>query len=153
MHMLTFRHIFSAVFVTGVAAAALAGCGGSTATTSPGLCGAPSGKVALVYPAPNSTGIPDNFSGIIFGSTNGLASSYEAWVVPNGASAPNILEPVVTVSPPLPSPSAIPPFSNPVYQESGSDGLVLPAATSVAVYLNDGNSNCTASFMGSFTTQ
>jgi hypothetical protein len=46
------------------------------------------------------------------------------------------------------------PFPNAVYQESSVPaGYVLPAATQISVYLNDGNSNCTPSLQGTFTSK
>ena len=141
-------------FVTG--AAALAACGGNPNTyNSAGLtCGAPQGTVALAYPAPGATGIPDNFQGVVFASTNGLTSSYEAVVVPAGSSQGTVLAPVATAPSPLPSPYATPTFANPIYQESASDGYLLPAATQISVYLNDANSNCSAQkLLGTFTSQ
>ena len=119
-------------------------------------CGAPSGQVALVYPAPGSTGIPDNFQGIVFGSSasGGLSGGYQAVVVPAGSSTGQQLATVANAPSPLPSPYAVPSFANPVYQESASEGLVLPAATQISVYLNDLGSNCQPSkLLGTFTTQ
>jgi hypothetical protein len=145
---------FRSLGLAAVAASlALTGCGGSNVTSSSGNCGAPNGKVALVYPANNSSGIPDNLAGVIFGSTNGLASSYEGFLLPAGSASFLTFETVVPAPLPLPSPHTIPPFPNPVYQESASGGAILPAQTQIGVYLNDGNSNCSPSLLGSFTTQ
>jgi hypothetical protein len=142
-------------FLCALAVATAVGCSnGSSGFDSAGLqCGAPTGKYTLVYPAPNATGIPDNLPGIIFGSTNGLSASYQALVLPAGSSTPIAFEFIAPAPVPLPSPNAIPSFANPIYQESASGGTILPPATQVAVYLNDGNSNCTSTYSGSFTTQ
>jgi hypothetical protein len=121
--------------------------------TTGGPCGAPSGQVALAYPAPNSTGIPDNFPGVIFGSTHGLGGLYQAIIVPSGSSVGQYFNTVAPAPSPLPSPY-VTPFPNAVYEESSVPaGYVLPAATQISVYLNDGNSNCTPSYQGTFTSK
>jgi hypothetical protein len=117
-------------------------------------CGAPSGQVALAYPAPGATGVPDNFAGVVFASTSGLTAGYGAYIVPAGSSSGTLLETVAPAPSPLPSPYATPGFANPVYQESASGGVVLPAATQIGVYLNDLNSNCQPTkLLGTFTSQ
>jgi len=136
-----------------VGVAALVACNSSNAINSVPNCGAPSGKVVLVYPAPNSTGIPDNFPGVIFGSSSGLASSYQALLLPAGNSQFVPLESVAAAPSPLPSPYQTPSFANPVYQESASGGVTLPSGTSVQVFLNDQNSNCSPALLGAFTSQ
>jgi hypothetical protein len=149
---------FVLVFTLVASAAVLASCSGNNNNyNSAGLtCGARSGQVVLAYPAPGSTGIPDNFQGVIFASTGtGLTSGYQAYIVPAGSSTGELLNYVAAAPSPLPSPNAVPPFANPNYQESSNTGLgALPAATQISVYLNDGNSNCSPNdFLGSFTTQ
>jgi hypothetical protein len=133
-------------------ACALAACG---TAASPPQCGAPKGAVTMAYPAPSSTGIPDNFPGVIFASTNGLGSSYQAIVQIPGQSLKLPLERVQPISPPLPTPNVVPPFANPTYQLSSSGQILskLHGATKYFVYLNDANSNCNPTFMGSFTFQ
>jgi hypothetical protein len=141
-------------FATGVTA--LAACSGNPNNfNSANLpCGAPTGQVALAYPAPGSTGIPDNFAGIVFASTGGLTSGYGAYIVPAGSSSGTLLETVAAAPSPLPSPYAVPSFANPIYQESASGGTILPAATQIGVYLNDLNSNCQPTkLLGTFTSQ
>jgi hypothetical protein len=141
-------------FASGVTA--LAACSGNPNNYNSAnlACGAPTGQVALAYPAPGATGIPDNFAGIVFASTNGLTSSYQAVVVPAGSSQGTQLAPIASAPSPLPSPYATPSFTNPVYQESASDGYILPAATQISVYLNDLNSNCQPEkLLGTFTSQ
>lgn len=147
-------HVLGFAFAAG--AALLTGCSGNgNNPNSAGLpCGAPTGQFALVYPASGSTGIPDNLPGIVFGSTNGLGASYQAVLLPAGASQPIDFEFIAPAPSPLPSPNALPTFKNPVYQESAlPPGTLLPALTQIGVYLNDGNSNCTPILAGSFTTQ
>ena len=137
-----------------IASFALSGCNGNGYNVAnSGNCGAPNGKVALVYPASGSTGIPDNLAGVIFGSTNGLPSSDEAFLLPAGSASFVTFETVVAAPLPLPNPHTIPTFANPVYQESASGGSILPAQTQIGVYLNDGNSSCSPSLQGTFTTQ
>jgi hypothetical protein len=145
----------AAVFTIVAALVALGGCNSSSTSNPPPppLCGAPSGPVSLAYPAPGSTGIPDNFSGVIFVSKNGLYNSYQAWLALPGASLPVVLQPVANAPTPLPSPLATPSYANPIYQMSSSGAVVLPAASKIGVYLNNANSSCTASYQGSFTTQ
>ncbi len=143
-------------FALAAGAASIAGCSGNVNNpNSAGLpCGAPKGSFALVYPASGSTAIPDNLPGIVFGSTNGLSGSYQAVLLPAGASEPIDFEFVAPAPSPLPSPNALPTFKNPIYQESAlPPGTLLPTATQIGVYLNDGNSNCTPILAGSFTTQ
>ena len=136
-----------------VGVAALVACNSSNVLTSVPVCGASLGKVALVYPAPNSTGIPDNFAGVIFGSSTTLPSSYQALLL-SAASPQFVPLGFVTAAPsPLPSPYQTPSFANPVYQESAAGGLTLQPAKPVAVYLNDQNSNCSPALLGSFTSQ
>jgi hypothetical protein len=121
--------------------------------TTGGPCGAPSGQVALAYPAPNSTAVPDNFPGVIFASTHGLGGLYQAIIVPSGSSVGTYFNTVAAAPSPLPKPNVVP-FPNAVYEESSVPaGYVLPSATQIAVYLNDGNSNCTPSYQGSFTSK
>jgi len=150
----SYSFVSQLAFATGLAA--LAACSGNPYNYNSAnlACGAPSGKVALAYPAPGATGIPDNFAGVVFASTNGLTSGYQAVVVPAGSSQGTQLAPVAAAPTPLPSPYATPSFANPIYQESASDGYILPAATQINVYLNDLNSNCQPEkLLGTFTSQ
>ncbi|MGH7728912.1 MAG: hypothetical protein ACREM2_08985 [Vulcanimicrobiaceae bacterium] len=143
------------VAVGALGVAALAACGGNSNPNSANLpCGAPQGQVVVAYPAPSSTGIPDNFQGVIFASTNGLSGSYSAALAANGSSQGILLQNVSAVSPPFPTPFASPSFANPVYQESSYFGnSPLSAATTYGVYLNDQNSNCTPTLLSTFTSQ
>jgi hypothetical protein len=135
-----------------VAAGLLAGCN-SDNTVSPGNCGTPSGPLALAYPAPGSTSIPDNFIGVILATQTYLPSSYQALLGLPGASVLQPLQPVGPVPTELPSPFKTPGFANPVYQTSSSGGFILPAHSKITVFLNDLYSNCTPSQVGSFTSQ
>ncbi len=150
-----YSFVMPLAFVTG--AAALAACSGDPNNyNSANLnCGAPAGQVALAYPAPGATGIPDNFPGVVFASSSGLTSGYQAVIVPAGSSEGTQLAPVASAPSPLPSPFATPGFANPIYQESASGGGdVLPAATQISVYLNNLNSNCQPrTLLGTFTSQ
>jgi hypothetical protein len=125
----------------------------NTSSSPQPVCGAPKGTVVVAYPAPSATAIPDNFIGIVFASTNGLSSSYQAIVVPNGSSYGVPLLPVAPYTPPLPTPNLTPTFPNPIYQASGANGYILPAASVINVYLNDLNSNCAPRYFSSFTSQ
>jgi hypothetical protein len=140
----------AALFALLSAAGTLAACAGSN--NGPPDCGAPSGPVELVYPLPGATGVPDTFPGVIFASTNGLPSTYEAILQEAGAT---LQVPQLKVKPapsPLPTPYLQPYFQNPVFQVSGPT-IVLAAGTKYRIYLNDANSDCNPSFFGSFTSQ
>jgi len=144
----------AALFALLAGTAVLAGCNGNS--TSPGGCGAPSGKVSLVYPAPNSTGIPDNFPGVIFGSTNGLGGNYQALLQPTTLAYGNFiaLGTVVTAPTPLPTPNQLPSFPNPIYQISSFAGQTpLTTQTTYQIYLNDSGTDCQPTLQGSFTSQ
>ncbi len=130
-------------------AGALAACGGGSALST---CGAPNGQVALVYPAPGSTGIPDNFPGVVFGSSHGLPASYTAILQQSGTT---LMVPQFRLQPapvPLPTPDLIPSFPNPVYQISAPI-KTLAGGTEYQVFLYDGNKTCTPSYVGAFTAQ
>jgi hypothetical protein len=145
----------AAAFALLVGAASLAACNGNNSST-PGGCGAPSGKVALVYPAPNATGIPDNFPGVIFGASVGLGGNYQALLQPTTLPLGNFigLGTVVTWSQPLPTPYQTPSFSNPLYQISSFAGQnPLSSGTTYEIFLNDSGSNCNPTFQGQFTAQ
>lgn len=157
--MRTTAFLFGArgLVVLGVASAlALAGCGGSG--SNPPLCSPPnSGQTVLVYPAPNSTGIPDALPEIIVASTVALTSSFDIDVENDTlqATEPNY-ESVVPwpSSSPLPTPNATPSFLNPIYQQSQAQaGETLVAGSQITVFLNNVASNCNPSPLGSFTVQ
>ena len=106
--------------------------------------------------SPNSTGIPANFAGVVFGSSQGLGGNYQALLQPTTLPFGSFigLGTVVTAPSPLPSPYLAPSFSNPVYQISSNAGNPpLTAATQYQVYLNDLGTNCQPSYQGSFSSQ
>lgn len=140
-----------------LAAVVLAGCNSNSGSNPPtGTCGPPVGTtVALVYPAPNSTGIPDNFGVVVLGSTAALPGGYDVYVV-NNTTQNSVYFNTVGVPPsPLPSPYATPAFANPVYQSSGNPGTTFVAGSTITVYLNNANNqNCIpTTSLGSFTVQ
>jgi hypothetical protein len=135
-------------------AAALGACN-SNSNTVPGSCGSPSSvtQTVLVYPAPGATAVPDAFGQIVVGSTSALPTGWGLTVVNvlgqgvNGSA-------VQTAPTPLPTPNQTPTFANPVYQTSLMPSGTSFAGSSIAVFLNNLNSNCTPSVqIGTFTTQ
>jgi len=139
-------------------ALALAACGGGN--SSPGIggtCEPPSGtRTALVYPAPGSTGIPDNFGLVVLGSTAPLPSSYQVHVVNSTRQDALLFENMSPAPSPLPSPNAAPPFADPVYQASVNPGQTFATGTAVSVYLNNetGSSYCISMLLlGSFVVR
>jgi len=88
-------------------------------------------QVALIYPAPGSTPIPDAFTQVIIAASGALPAAS-----------------------PFPSPAATPPFANPTYYTSTNGGYTFASQTLLTAQINDLNSNCTpGSSLGSFTTQ
>lgn len=139
----------------GVATAvALAGCN-SNSTSNPSPCTPPAGtQTVLVYPAPNSTGIPDNVGLVVLGSTSALPASYQAYVVNTTTQNAVTFNLVGTPPSPIPAPNAVPSFANPVYQASGNPGAVFVPGSTINVYLNNVNSGCVPSTsIGSFRVQ
>lgn len=118
----------------------------------------PPGGVAtvLVYPAPGSTGIPDNLNSVIFASTGGsLTGDYKAYLLDTSAAQARFqttFGPVVLQLENIPSPSASPPFANPVYQQSINTGAIIPQGHTITVYLSQVKCNPTVSY-GSFTVR
>lgn len=136
-------------------AATLAACNSSNPFVSPTpgpTCNPPSGtQYALVYPAPNSTAIPDQFGQIIIGASPALPSSWNVVTSTVIANTPGGTFQTFTGT--LPSPNATPAFANPTYQSSSFSGLTF-AGEVVNVYLNNTASTCTPlGPIGSFTTQ
>lgn len=138
------------------AVAAIAGCNsGTNNPPAPGpTCSPPAGtQTALVYPAPNSTSIPDQFGQIIIGSSTALPSSWNVVVAtvvsPQGVGGGT----VQSAAPPFPTPNATPGFANPVYQSSSFQGITFGSEV-VRVFLNNTGTNCTPlGPIGQFTTQ
>jgi hypothetical protein len=123
--------------------------------TNPPQCRPPKGvQTVLVYPAPNATGIPDNFGLVVLGSTAALPAGYQAAVI-NVTTQNGVYYNVVGVAPsPIPTPNATPPFANPVYQASGNPGVTWVAGSTIAVYLNNTRSGCNPTYqLGSFVVQ
>ena len=133
----------------------VAGCNASSPSTpAVAPCALPSGtQVALVYPAPDATGIPDNLAAVIVAASTPLPQSWQALLtVPLLGTAQGSVLSTVPASP-LPSPAATPPFPNAVYQLSGFV-VQLPPASLVAVTLNDLSSNCFPPYpLRSFTSR
>ncbi len=139
------------------AAATLAGCSGGGSST-PSSSGTPSpcsaaGAVVMVYPAPGATAIPTLMPGIVFGAPGALGGTSQALLQPSGSTSSTGFLPVTAAPSPLPTPNAIPTFAGVVYQISGSNGSLLPSATTLNVYYNDYSTACTPTLLGSFTTQ
>ncbi len=146
---------FVILAITAVAVSLAACNNGNTNPPAPGpTCSPPNGiQSALVYPAPNSTAIPDSFGQIIIGSTAALPSSWNVVVTtaisPAGVGGGNF----TTATPPFPTPTATPSFASPVYQTSSFSGGNFPGEV-VTVYLNNTSTTCTPlGPIGSFTTQ
>jgi len=147
------RTIFGALGL----AAVLAACNSGAATTPITACGPPANvSTVLVYPAPNATGIPDNFPYVVLGSTAALPAYYQVYVVNNTTGNAVYFNSVSTPPNPIPTPSATPSFANPVYQSSGTPtGVSFVAGSSITVYLNNANNpNCVpATALGTFSVQ
>jgi len=132
--------------------ALLSGCNSSQNVGQYGIlgaCGVPENvQVNLVYPAPNSTGAPDNFNKIVLGSSTTLNSAYTAYVVNPTSNVAWTFSGVQPYASPLPTPYATPSFPNPVYQYSSSPGITWPANQTVYVYLAIGvPGECTPSLL------
>jgi hypothetical protein len=131
-----------------------AGCGGSNWHNPPG-CSLPSGTTTvLVYPAPGSTGIPDNFGAVVLGSSRALPASFDVLIVSNTTNNGVYYNTLGAGPSPLPSPAATPGFANPVYQTSGNPGVTWFGGSALTVYLNDTGSNCVPTLsLGTFNVQ
>ena len=150
------------IFWLGVALAgfALSACGGgyNTVASVPPNC-VPEPNTFLVYPANNSTGVPDQLQQVIVASNPAFpANVWNIVLQYNNGGAPFQIggSAFVTVQPPFPQPNATPPSSltNPIYQSSNfQQNLLLPPATVVQVFANATNSDCNPAFIGSFSTQ
>jgi hypothetical protein len=142
------------VGIFAIATLAVTACNGTTVTNAP-QCRPPKGvQTVLVYPAPNSTAIPDTLPLVVLGSTSALPSGYQALVV-NISTQNGYYYNTVGLPPnPIPTPNATPPFANPVYQTSGNPGVTWVSGSTLAVYLNDSNSGCNPTYqLGSFVVQ
>jgi hypothetical protein len=148
-------------------AVSLAACNnGSSPSPTPTLgptCAPPAGtQVALVYPAPNSTGVVNSNGEIVIGSTIALpvnqpGENWDIWysdAVTGGLLAPlNQGTTLAAASPPFPTPNATPSFPNPQYQQQSS-GVQFASGQTVNVYVNNLSStnNCTPLLIGAFST-
>lgn len=141
-----------AIFAFLAGGVALGGCNSTSSSTPAVPCTVPSGPIALVYPATGSTGIPDNFPGVVFATQSGLPFYYQAVLQAAQGGTPFPLAGMANAPSPLPSPNQLPTFTNPIYQLSSFSGLLSPA-TNYTVYFNNGYSNCTAVAVGSFTSR
>lgn len=139
------------------AAMGLSACGGGGSTNPPApgpTCSPPSGtQTALVYPAPNATGVPDQLGQVVIGASPALPSSWNVVLV-RASTGGSLGGGNFTAAPqPLPTPNATPPFANPVYQSSSFGNSVFGGLV-LQVFLNDTASNCTpVGPIATFTTQ
>ncbi len=113
------------------------------------------GQSQLIYPIPGATGVPNAPQQIVFAVSRLFPSSFEVRVNtdpdPNHAlNGTGAFFHQITASQ-VPSPSATPNISNPLY-ESASTSATFPHAT-YYVFLNDTLGGCTPTSAGSFTTQ
>jgi len=144
---------FVAVFGVLAVGAALAGCGSTSSNPPLVPCTPPAGvQVALIYPAPGSTAIPDAFTQVVIASSGALPATFD--VALSYATGGVLFGTVLPAATPLPSPAATPPFANPVYYTSNNTGFTFAAGTQLTAQINDTNSACTpGTSLGSFTTQ
>ena len=132
----------------------LAGCN-SGSSSNPSPCTPPNGiSTVLVYPAPGSTGTPDNLGVVVLGSTAALPSGFQA-VLANNTTGNTVTFNLVGTAPnPLPTPNTLPAFAKPVYQSSGNPGVTFVTGSTISVYLNNVNSGCVpTTSLGSFRVQ
>ena len=121
-----------AVFGVVAAGALLASCG-SSSPPPPGICGLPSGvQVALIYPEPGATAVPDGFSQIILAAQGTLPASYDAAVFGSSYNGFVAFGSVLNAPSPLPAPDATPPpsFTSVTYYTSTNPGITFNPGTS-----------------------
>ena len=133
------------------AAACSSSTTGGTPTPAASCLGQVGATSALVFPAQNATGVPDNVGQVIIGTTTTLPSGWNVELFTTAGFLVAIGGGVTPAPNPLPTPNTIPPFANPVYQSSAMP--VLPAATTLQVGVNNLNSSCVPTIVGVFTTQ
>lgn len=110
----------------------------------------PTVQTALVYPAPNATGVPANFSAVILESSSTLPPFYGAYVVDTNANVARPYNTVQAVSSPLPTPNAASTLPGVVDQASSNPGITWAPGHTMTVFLNA--PNCTPTqFLGTFT--
>ncbi len=149
--------LWSALVLIAALAACSSGAPGPVTGPTPGpTCSPPATTTAysLVYPAPNATGVPDQFGQVVIAaSPSPFPSSWNVVVTtplsPSGVSGGDF----VAAATPFPQPTATPSFANPSYQSSSFGSVNFPGEV-VRVFLNDTASNCTPlGPIGQFTTQ
>jgi len=144
---------FVAAFAVLAFGAALASCGPGGGSAAPVPCVPPAGvQVALIYPAPGSTAIPDAVTQVIIAASGPLPATFDVALTATSGQA--YFGQVLPAASPFPSPAATPPFANPTYYTSTNGGYTFASQTLLTAQINDLNSNCTpGSSLGSFTTQ
>jgi hypothetical protein len=118
-------------------------------------CVPPAGvQVAMVYPAPGSTAIPDTVNQVVLATLGTLPSTFNAVLLGSTFSGYVGFGSVLPAATPLPNPAATPPFANPVYLTSNNPGYTFTSGTTLTVQLNDLASGCSpGTSLGSFTVQ
>lgn len=158
------------IAVLAAIAAVVAGCSNNSSctncvTVSP--CSTPAGmQASVVYPAPGSTGIPDNVAQIVIATNSTLPADWQsgsgwdvllAYAYSGAYGNGHYGNPFATATPPFPQPTATPSFASPSYWSSTftySAAPNLPPGSYIAVELNDLNTNCYPGVtIGSFTSQ
>ncbi|MBV8245842.1 MAG: hypothetical protein JOZ38_07975 [Candidatus Eremiobacteraeota bacterium] len=137
--------------------AAFTACSGSStnnSTTTP-ACN-PGTNVAMIYPIPGATGVPDALGYVVLdvsGST-GLGTNWNLFLAPtNSSTVVSTSGLSVTAPSPAPTPSSAPGYS-PGTVEFAATSALAPATT-YQVFINDLSSTCTATPVqnATFTTQ
>ena len=143
------RPVLLGIVVAGISA--LAACNGGGGANPPPVaivpCVVPSGTlVALAYPEPGATHVPDSPGQIVIAVSSPLPPSTAS----AAATGPRCSARSASS---IPTPYATPTFAAPSYESSGL-GSALPAGTTMEVLLNDQSSSCNQfPQIGSFTTQ
>jgi hypothetical protein len=143
-------------FVLGAAILAGGGLAACSQTATPVIaCTLPTGtQVALAYPAPGASGVPDSPGQIVIAATPALPNSWQIVLqYPNGSvGVEGVLN---TISPSsIPTPFATPGFANPTYESGGLVGPIASGPTTISVLLNNQSSSCNGfPQIASFTTQ
>jgi hypothetical protein len=150
------RPVLLGIVVAGISA--LAACNGGGGANPPAVtvvpCVVPSGTlVALAYPEPGATHVPDSPGQVVIAVSSPLPATWQVVLeYPGGGLAPEGLLNAIAPSS-IPTPYATPTFAAPSYESSGL-GSALPAGTTLEVLLNDQSSSCNQfPQIGSFTTQ
>ena len=148
-----------ALFGCAVGALALSGCSSASNTTpSSAPCTLPTGaQIALVYPAPGTTGNTTQLAQVIIASNVSLPSGFDVVLTyaPSGVyGAGQFGGFLVPTSPPFPSPSLTPTIVNPFYYSSGFNVAfqALPPGNAITVNYNNVNSSCNPAAFASFGT-